>query len=214
MSILFYYVRHGQTLFNRLRRMQGCCDSPLTEKGIADARRAEYALRKIPFTHAFTSSSERAADTAGIILERHNVSAIRLKGLKEFDFGDLDGASLTDPKVKKEIDDRMQSGYRFGDIGGDDLRTIHERIAETFTMIVGMCRDGERVLIVSHGCYGLLVMEHLLDIQTADRQNTRRDMKAFPFPNGGIMQFAYDGGKWSLLQKPVEPELFRNIEIK
>ena len=36
-KITFYYVRHGQTLFNILGRLQGWCDSPLTEKGIADA---------------------------------------------------------------------------------------------------------------------------------------------------------------------------------
>ena len=34
MKVNFYYVRHGQTLFNRLGRMQGMCDSPLTEKGV------------------------------------------------------------------------------------------------------------------------------------------------------------------------------------
>ena len=29
----FYLMRHGQTLFNTLNRIQGWCDSPLTEKG-------------------------------------------------------------------------------------------------------------------------------------------------------------------------------------
>lgn len=38
MKVNFYYVRHGQTLFNRLGRMQGMCDSPLTEQGIEDAK--------------------------------------------------------------------------------------------------------------------------------------------------------------------------------
>ena len=28
-----YLMRHGQTLFNTLNRIQGWCDSPLTEKG-------------------------------------------------------------------------------------------------------------------------------------------------------------------------------------
>ncbi|MBO5555420.1 MAG: histidine phosphatase family protein, partial [Solobacterium sp.] len=59
MAVTFYYVRHGQTMFNLRRRLQGTCDSPLTEKGISDARRAELALRKIPFDRAYCSSSER-----------------------------------------------------------------------------------------------------------------------------------------------------------
>ena len=37
MKITFYLVRHGETLFNHLGRMQGSCDSPLTERGIAQA---------------------------------------------------------------------------------------------------------------------------------------------------------------------------------
>lgn len=211
MSIFFYYVRHGQTLFNRMKRMQGCCDSPLTEQGLKDARRAELALRQVPFTHAFTSSSERAVDTAEIILERHNVEALRMKGLKEFDFGELDGARLTDLQAKEEIDRRMQNGYTFEDIGGDSTDTIRTRISKTFEMIVKMCRDKERVLIVSHGCYGLHVMNELfgMDIQVFRRE--RQDVKTFPFPNGGIMQFAYGDGKWTMLQMPTEPEHFRDL---
>lgn len=29
-----YLMRHGETLFNTQKRVQGWCDSPLTEKGI------------------------------------------------------------------------------------------------------------------------------------------------------------------------------------
>lgn len=32
-----FLMRHGQTLFNELKRIQGSSDSPLTDKGIADA---------------------------------------------------------------------------------------------------------------------------------------------------------------------------------
>ena len=83
MSITFYYVRHGQTQFNLWRRLQGMCDSPLTEKGISDARRAEKALREVPFDRAYCSSSERCIDTASIVLERHNVTLKPMKALKE-----------------------------------------------------------------------------------------------------------------------------------
>ena len=33
-----YMMRHGQTLFNQKRLMQGWCDSPLTELGKRQAR--------------------------------------------------------------------------------------------------------------------------------------------------------------------------------
>ena len=62
-----WFVRHGETLFNRLRRFQGQCDAPLTEKGIHDAERARDALKDMVFTKAFCSYSGRAEDTARII---------------------------------------------------------------------------------------------------------------------------------------------------
>lgn len=37
MAINVYFVRHGQTYLNLYHRMQGWSDSPLTEKGLADA---------------------------------------------------------------------------------------------------------------------------------------------------------------------------------
>lgn len=50
-----YMIRHGQTLFNVLRRKQGWCDSPLTEVGIDQARAAGAYLREhgITFDHVY-----------------------------------------------------------------------------------------------------------------------------------------------------------------
>ena len=36
----FYLMRHGQTRFNVQGRIQGACDSPLTEEGIEQAKTA------------------------------------------------------------------------------------------------------------------------------------------------------------------------------
>ncbi|MCI8606749.1 MAG: histidine phosphatase family protein [Hungatella sp.] len=43
-KVTFYYVRHEETLFNVLNRMQGWCDSPLTEKGVSHAKEARFLL--------------------------------------------------------------------------------------------------------------------------------------------------------------------------
>lgn len=41
-----YLMRHGQTLFNTLNRIQGWCDSPLTEKGRDQARQVRAYFEK------------------------------------------------------------------------------------------------------------------------------------------------------------------------
>ena len=50
-----YLVRHGQTLFNVHHKIQGTCDSPLTELGRAQATAVrQYFLKKeIIFDSAF-----------------------------------------------------------------------------------------------------------------------------------------------------------------
>ena len=41
-----YLMRHGETLFNTLNRIQGWCDSPLTEKGQDQARQVRAYFEK------------------------------------------------------------------------------------------------------------------------------------------------------------------------
>ena len=42
----FYVMRHGQTRFNLQGRIQGACDSPLTELGIEQAKSARQHLKR------------------------------------------------------------------------------------------------------------------------------------------------------------------------
>lgn len=60
-----YLMRHGETLFNVHHKNQGWCDSPLTERGHAQARIAGRHLRELSVhpDHFFSSTSERASDT-------------------------------------------------------------------------------------------------------------------------------------------------------
>lgn len=71
MAINVYFVRHGQTYLNLYHRMQGWSDSPLTEKGLADAARAGQALAKVDFDYAFSSDLKRTMETAHELLANH-----------------------------------------------------------------------------------------------------------------------------------------------
>ena len=86
-KVTFYYVRHGGTLFNVLNRMQGWCDSPLTDQGIREAEEAKELLKSVPFKAAYVSASERCRDTCAIIVEGRDIPVYERKGLKEVNFG-------------------------------------------------------------------------------------------------------------------------------
>ena len=58
-----YLMRHGETLFNVRRKIQGWCDSPLTENGVKQAKAVREILKDIPFDHYYSSTAERCCDT-------------------------------------------------------------------------------------------------------------------------------------------------------
>lgn len=103
MQKTFYLMRHGQTLFNVQGRIQGACDSPLTELGIAQAKAARdyFEQEGIRFDSIYSSTQERACDTAELVTGRKDY--IRLKGLKEWNFGSFEAhQEYLNPPLHKE----------------------------------------------------------------------------------------------------------------
>jgi 2,3-bisphosphoglycerate-dependent phosphoglycerate mutase len=64
-------VRHGESQWNRENRFTGWKDVPLSESGVAEARRAGQRLREKGFTfdRAYTSYLKRAIKTLFLVLE-------------------------------------------------------------------------------------------------------------------------------------------------
>lgn len=65
-----YFVRHGQTLLNQFRRMQGWVDSPLTKRGESQAAKVGDQLKDLQFNLAVSSDMMRAIHTLDIILKK------------------------------------------------------------------------------------------------------------------------------------------------
>ncbi|MFZ4355624.1 histidine phosphatase family protein, partial [Enterococcus gallinarum] len=82
-----YLMRHGETLFNKLGKIQGASDSPLTEVGIKQARIAKeyFQNHNIKLDAYYSSTQERASDTLEIIIG--NKKYKRIRELKEWNFG-------------------------------------------------------------------------------------------------------------------------------
>ena len=68
-KITLYVARHGKTLMNTLDRVQGWCDSPLTDEGIDVARYLGHGLNDVVFRTAYCSDLRRTKQTVEVILE-------------------------------------------------------------------------------------------------------------------------------------------------
>lgn len=89
-----YLMRHGQTDWNRIRKLQGRTDIPLNANGRYVAELTAKGLWDIPFDVAFVSPLSRARETAEIILRDRHVPIIEDERIIEVDFGRYEGKSL------------------------------------------------------------------------------------------------------------------------
>ncbi len=69
MDVSFYFIRHGKTLFNQRHLVQGWCDSPLVDEGVAVARTMGAKLAGIDFAHAIASDKGRTCQTLAELLD-------------------------------------------------------------------------------------------------------------------------------------------------
>lgn len=167
-----YFIRHGQTILNKYNRMQGWCDSPLTEQGLQQANKTGEFLQEISFQAAYSSDTMRSSKTAEIILEKNKHETPILKTTKYFreefygyfegadsdqtwfeTFMPISGYSTFHEFVKEhdisETKDRLKSIDPFNDAEND--QEFWDRLNLGFEKLLDENNDGDTVLIVSHG---------------------------------------------------------------
>ncbi len=66
--MILYVVRHGETTWNKERRVQGISDIPLSEKGISDALKLQKLVDKLNIDVVISSPLSRARETAKILV--------------------------------------------------------------------------------------------------------------------------------------------------
>lgn len=136
-------MRHGQTLFNEKKRIQGACDSPLTSLGIAQAKNSAKYIQNlhIDFDHAYSSPSERACDTLELVTD---MPYERIKGLREFNFGKYEG----EPEyLNPPIEDY---DWFFKKNGGESRDEVRERMTKTLRDLMNN-PEVKNVFVTSHG---------------------------------------------------------------
>ena len=199
MKINFLYVRHGETIFNVTNKSQGSCDSPLTDNGIEQARQCAKRLRSVHIDRCYSSTSERAIDTAEIVLKDRDIQIKYTKGLKEMSFGLLEGSDLTQ---SNSIMEQCWNKKDFTECGGENRIQFETRIKETFDQIISRSNDGETILIVSHRGYFNYMLEALFGYSLEKLEKDNPNYLAELIPNASIAIFCYEDGKYYLEKSP------------
>jgi broad specificity phosphatase PhoE len=139
-------VRHGETDWNRERRIQGHSDTPLNETGRAQARALAEELADERLDAVYCSDLLRAHETARIVAERKGLDVAAIRDLRERHFGTWEG--LTDEEVFARFPQAYEGPSGWGD--GETREEMAERVFGALARIAKAHPHG-RVLVVSHG---------------------------------------------------------------
>lgn len=182
-----YMVRHGQTYLNKYHRIQGWSDTPLTDNGVADAKRAGERLKDVIFTHAVSSDARRARQTAGYILEANNGKIKEPEidiAFREENFGYFEGNDdyatwhmvgsphgtnnfheMIDTFSIEKTKDMLHEADPYHD--AEDNATFWGRLQPGFDRLINKCQDGDKVFVSTHGTLIRSVVSKYSDIDVA-----------------------------------------------
>jgi broad specificity phosphatase PhoE len=187
-----YLVRHGETEWNLLNRMQGHKNSPLTKSGRLQTTALAKSLRKLKFSAVYSSDLGRAQETAQIIALEHHLAVTTNQLLRERYFGRLEGRLWSDLnlelkdllKYRETLADKDRFHHKlFPEIESDaDITT---RLI-TFLREVAIAHINQKILVVSHGGILRAFLIHL-------GFGSHQDLPAGSISNSGYIVLKSDG---------------------
>lgn len=184
-------IRHGETLWNTERRMQGQNDSPLTERGVWQARKLGERLKSLPISKLYSSDLPRARLTAQHIADATGHAIIDDARLRERHFGIFEGMTRAemeqhDPQVYARF---MSRDPVYAVPGGESPADFFARCRAVLEELASG-HAGQTIAVVTHG----LVLDAAYRAASGLALEMQRPV---PLVNASLNWFVCDGGCWS-----------------
>jgi len=153
-GVTLYFIRHGQTEWNRLRRLQGQIDVPLNDIGRAQAagngRRLRDIRSDLDSIDFVASPLSRTVETMELVREAAGLPQAGYRTdarLKEVNYGHWEGCFLEELKRQDPVEyqQRRDDKFNWRPRGGESYRDLTQRVAGWLAEID---RDSA---VVSHG---------------------------------------------------------------
>lgn len=148
-----YLTRHGETEWNKAGRLQGWCDSKLTEKGERDATLLGQRMDLSQIDAIYTSPLPRAKHTTNLIKQGKNIPVYEVDDLKEIFLGEWEGKTKEEIVVndQKEFSNFWNAPHLYDHSlhNAESLEAFKKRVQRVFKTIVEEPAH-QSVLIVAH----------------------------------------------------------------
>jgi len=161
-----YIIRHGETIWNREKRLQGSTDIELNEEGRYLAKETGKNLRDIEFNAVYASPLKRAYETATLIMKGRPVTVRKDARIREIGFGILEGKILD--AMTEEEKKLVNNFFTCPEIyipaeRGERIESAAERAADfMINEIEPLEAKGlKRIMIVAHAAINKAIMMHI-----------------------------------------------------
>jgi broad specificity phosphatase PhoE len=157
-------ARHGQSVWNEVRRFQGATDVALSTLGRRQAQALGHALRRRRLAAAYVSPMQRALETAHIALEGTGVPVVPVDELRELSLGEWEG--FTVDEIRSRAGDPyvrwLNAPHDCPPPGAEALPDVCGRVLRAIDRIGAAHPNGDDVLVVAHGGVISVYACHLL----------------------------------------------------
>lgn len=199
---MIHLVRHGESEWNALGRLQGQMDIGLSEEGRkqAAALGAYFEREGISFDYVFSSDLDRAFQTVKLAtawMPVESITASRL--LRERFYGELQGQLLAE--ILESVPNYAENFGLPMTHGMESLEEMQERMVKVLTAISSETKGAPALVITHGGAVNALI--HKLTDGEAGTGHGKID-------NTSITRIAWDGKKLSVISVNEIPHL-KNI---
>ncbi|MGM0836582.1 MAG: histidine phosphatase family protein [Bacillota bacterium] len=164
--LTLYITRHGETLWNTEKKLQGWKDSELTENGKRNARLLGERLKDIDFTAVYSSPSQRTLATSELILREKQTAIFQDENLREINMGDWEGQTHT--FLQETYPEAYQAFWKaphlYRSESGESFEQLHGRVVRFLDRLQKEQTDGN-VLIVTHTVFIKALLLHMKKLQ-------------------------------------------------
>lgn len=204
-----FLIRHGQTVFNTVGRLQGWSDSPLTQAGREGAIQLGKQLAGIRFDAAFSSTAPRAVETAELILRNQGQPELihhRLPDLREYSFGGFEGERTEELHRRLAEANGIHNAeewkhfYRSADkpiLAETVSRLDPLQLAETpQAFIARINRAKAEIVRLSDGLQRIIIVSHGMAITAILKSINPNCIDYASVPNVSVSRLSVDNGEW------------------
>lgn len=163
----WHLVRHGETEWNRTRRIQGQADVPLNRRGEAQASLLGRRLSEADFSAVYASDLSRAMTTARLTVGESGPEITPVPELREIAYGEWEGLTFAEAEARdpEGFAERMlRQNDRYTPTGGENVHQLVDRVRRFHDRVLERHASGNNVLVVGHSGSLLALLVCLLDM--------------------------------------------------